>query len=156
MHPTSRHQCLIYKGSPAQHLPALAALMRQKLEERHRCLYLDSPPMVAGMRSYLAAAGVDVAREVGKGSLVLSSDQGHLVDGHFDADLMLRALEVIRQSHGRFVHAQPSALAAVPGWPCGRPVEGQFALRLPGGNAACQHSRDCHAQTGRGYREHWG
>jgi len=67
--------------------------MRQKLNERQRCLYLDSPPMVAGMRSYLAAAGVDVAREVGKGSLVLSSDQGHLVNGHFDADRMLQSLE---------------------------------------------------------------
>ena len=67
--------------------------MRQKLNERHRCLYLDSPPMVAGMRSYLAAAGVDVVREVGKGSLVLSSDQGHLENGHFDADRMLQALE---------------------------------------------------------------
>ena len=89
----SRHQCLVYSGSPARHLPALAVLMRRKLEERHRCLYLDSPPMVAGMRSYLSAAGVDVAREVATGSLVLSSDQGHLVDGHFDADLMLRALE---------------------------------------------------------------
>jgi hypothetical protein len=30
---------------------------------------------------------------VGKGSLVLSSDQGHLVNGHFEVDLMLRALE---------------------------------------------------------------
>jgi hypothetical protein len=89
----SRHQCLIYSGSPAQHLPALAALIRRKLDERHRCLYLDSPPIVAGMRSYLAAAGVDVARAVEKGSLVLSSDQGHLVDGHFDADVMLRGLE---------------------------------------------------------------
>ena len=93
MQPPSRHQCLIYSGSPARHLPALAALMRRKLEERHRCLYLDSPPMVAGMRSYLSAAGVDVAREVEKGSLVLSSDQGHLVDGHFDVDLMIRSLE---------------------------------------------------------------
>jgi len=34
-----------------------------------------------------------VAREVGKGSLVLSSDQGHLVDGHFDVDKMIRGLE---------------------------------------------------------------
>ena len=93
MHQPSRHQCLIYSGSPARHLPALAALMRRKLEECHRCLYLDSPPMVAGMRSYLSAAGVEVAREVEKGSLVLSSDQGHLVDGHFDVDLMLRGLE---------------------------------------------------------------
>jgi hypothetical protein len=90
---TSRHQCLIYKGSPARHLPALAALIRQKLNERNRCLYLDSPPMIAGMRSYLAAAGVDVAREVGKGSLVLSSDQDHLEDGHFHADRMLEGLE---------------------------------------------------------------
>jgi len=40
-----------------------------------------------------AAAGVDVAREVGKGSLVLSSDQGHLVNGHFDANRMLQSLE---------------------------------------------------------------
>lgn len=67
--------------------------MRQKLNERHRCLYLDCPPMIAGMRSYLAAAGVDVAREVGKGSLVLSSDQGHLENGHFDGDRMLQGLE---------------------------------------------------------------
>src|SRR5579872_1815958 len=93
MQHSSRHQCLIYKGSPSRHLPALAALMRQKLDERHRCLYLDSPPMVAGMRSYLAAAGMNVAGEVKKGSLVLSSDQGHLANGHFDADRMLLSLE---------------------------------------------------------------
>src|SRR5581483_7714705 len=93
MQQLSRHQCLIYRGSPAQHLPALAALMRRKLAERHRCLYLDSPPMVAGLRSYLAAAGVDVAHEVEKRSLILSSDQGHLVNGQFDPDLMLRSLE---------------------------------------------------------------
>ncbi len=67
--------------------------MRQKLNEGNRCLYLDSPPMIAGIRSYLAAAGVDVAREVEKGSLVLSSDQGHLENGHFDADRMLQGLE---------------------------------------------------------------
>src|SRR3984957_5986053 len=93
MQKASRHQCLIYKGSPSLHLPALAALVRQKLDERHRCLYLDSPPMVAGMRSYLAAAGVDVAREVGNGSLVLSSDQAHLVSGRFDADRMIHEIE---------------------------------------------------------------
>jgi hypothetical protein len=93
MQQAPRHQCLIYKGSPVQHLPALAALMRQKLIERHRCLYLDSPPMVAGMRSYSAAAGIDVAREVGNGSLVLSSDQTHLASGRFDADRMLHEIE---------------------------------------------------------------
>jgi MEDS: MEthanogen/methylotroph, DcmR Sensory domain len=93
MQQSSRHQCIVYQGSPARHLPAIAALMRQKLNEHHRCLYLDSPPMVAGMRSYLAAAGVDVTREVGDGSLVLSSDQGYLVNGHFDVDRMLNGLE---------------------------------------------------------------
>ena len=49
--------------------------------------------MVAGMRSYLAAAGIDVAHEVGGGSLVLSSDQRHLVEGAFDIDRMMRTLE---------------------------------------------------------------
>ncbi len=93
MEPASRHQCLIYKGSPAGHLRALAAVMRDKLREGHRCLYFDSPPMVAGMRSYLAASGVDVAAEIEKGSLVLSSDQPYLVNEHFDAERMLRALD---------------------------------------------------------------
>jgi hypothetical protein len=93
MQQPSRHQCLIYKGSPARHLPALAALVRQKLNDRHRCLYLHSPPMVAGMRSYLAAVGIDVAGEVGRGSLVLSSDQSHLERGCFDVDRMVRMIE---------------------------------------------------------------
>jgi len=37
---------------------------------------LNSPAMVAGFRSRLAAFGVDVADEVYKGALILSSDQG--------------------------------------------------------------------------------
>jgi len=49
--------------------------------------------MVAGMRSYLAASGINVADAVGNGSLMLSSDRPHLVSGHFDAECMLRALE---------------------------------------------------------------
>jgi len=60
----SRHQCLIYEGSPARHLPALVSVIQQKLKEDNRCLYLNSPPMVAGLRSYLFAAGVDVPKEV--------------------------------------------------------------------------------------------
>jgi|SRR5580700_4357457 hypothetical protein len=88
-----RHQCLIYKGSPSLQLSAMAAVVRQKLIENYRCLYLNSPVMVAGVRCYLAAAGVDVVREVGKGSLVLSSDQRHLVEGQFNIDRMMRTLE---------------------------------------------------------------
>ncbi len=90
-HP-SRHQCLIYEGSPAPHLPGLTALIRQKLSENHRCLYLNSPPMVAGMRSYLYAAGVDVSQEVMKGRLILSSGREHLKNGSFDIDRMLTLL----------------------------------------------------------------
>lgn len=88
-----RHQCLIYEGSPAPNLGSLASLMRSELQAGKRCLYLNSPAMVAGMRSYLAARGVDVAREVEKGALVLSSDQGHLADGRFDGGRMLEMLE---------------------------------------------------------------
>jgi hypothetical protein len=94
MDPASRHQCLIYEGPPSRHLPALAAVVRQKLNENKRCLYLNSEPMVAGMRSYLAAAGVDVANETANARLVLSSERHHLADGkHFDVEQMLDALD---------------------------------------------------------------
>ena len=87
-----RHQCLVYAGSPAAHLPALAAVIRCKLTENNRCLYLNSPPMVAGLRSYLFAVGVDVPTEIEKGSLVLSSDTGHLQNGSFSIDRILGLL----------------------------------------------------------------
>jgi hypothetical protein len=48
--------------------------------------------MVAEMQFCLAAAGLDVAWEIEKGSLVLSSDQGHLVNGNFDVDRMIGML----------------------------------------------------------------
>ncbi len=89
---TARHRRIIYEGSPAKHLPGLARLIKDKLRANHRCLYLNSLPMVAGIRSYLAAAGVDVAEEVNRGSLVLSSDQDHLQDGIFDPARMLGVL----------------------------------------------------------------
>jgi hypothetical protein len=93
MQQTSRHQCLVYEGSPVTYLPTLTALIVQKLKENYRCLYLNSPPMVAGMRSYLYAAGIDVPREVMKGCLVLSSNQGYLNHGGFDIDRMLGLLD---------------------------------------------------------------
>lgn len=94
MQPASRHQCLIYGGPPSRHLPALAELLPQKLHQNFRCLYFNSPPMVAGLQSYLAAAGLDVDAALKKGSLLLSSDQGHLIDGTFHADMMLAGLEL--------------------------------------------------------------
>ena len=46
---------------------------------------MNSRPMVAGLKSQLAASGVDVEREIGKGSLAVSSEQNHLLgDWEFD------------------------------------------------------------------------
>jgi MEDS: MEthanogen/methylotroph, DcmR Sensory domain len=88
-----RHQCLIYEGAPSRQLPALAATIRHRLGANYRCLYLNSPAMVAGMSSYLAAQGIDVAHEVSKTSLVLSSDQSHLSAANFDVKQMIGKLE---------------------------------------------------------------
>ena len=93
MEKTARHQCLIYAGAPSQLLPALAAKMRQMLDANYRCLYLNSPAMVAGMSSYLAARGVDVALERAKTRLLLSSDQIQLAGGGFDIAQMICKLE---------------------------------------------------------------
>jgi hypothetical protein len=87
-----RHQCMIYEGSPAIHLQGVASVIREKLKENWRCLYLNSPTMVAGMRSYLAAAGLNVSAEVSNGALVLLSDDGHLIAGRFDVDRMIGML----------------------------------------------------------------
>jgi len=70
----SRHQCLIYEGAPSEILRTLAFVLKRKLDEGYRCLYLNSVPMVAGMRSTLAAIGIDVAYEIARASLILSSD----------------------------------------------------------------------------------
>ena len=93
MVPASRHQCLIYEGAPSRQLPAVASAIRDKLRENQRCLYLNSRPMVAGIKSQLAADGVDVEREIAKGSLILSSEQTHLAgDWEFDVSSMMRSL----------------------------------------------------------------
>ncbi len=96
---SQRHQCLIYEGAPSRHLDSLAQTLMEKLKANHRCLYLNSPAMVAGMRSYLSAAGLDLKEHTGSGALVLSSDQGHLVDGKFDVDAMVKLLgQALRQA----------------------------------------------------------
>ena len=88
-----RHRCLLYEGSPSRQLSMLAAVICQKIEENYRCLYLNSPVMVAGMGSYLAARGRDVLEDSKRGRLVLSSEQHNSNDGLFDVDAMLKGLE---------------------------------------------------------------
>ena len=87
-----RHQCLVYSGSPNLHLRPVSLVMCDKLKRRHRCIYLNSAPMVAGMGSYLAAAGVDVDQEVRESNLILSSERPHLANDRFDVDGMLESL----------------------------------------------------------------
>ena len=88
-----RHQCLVYDGAPSRHLAALARTIAARLALDFRCMCFDTPPMIAGMRSYLAAEGVDVASDIEQGRLVLTSDRSHLVDGvRFDLTRMTRAL----------------------------------------------------------------
>lgn len=87
-----RHQCLIYSGPPSRHLASLAAAIVEKRRQRYRCLYFNSRPMVVGLRSYLAAAGLDVLEEIANGSLILTSAQTHLREGKFDPDSMIQSL----------------------------------------------------------------
>lgn len=100
MTPVPRHQCLIYDGAASRHLPMMAAIIRQKLQRNYRCLYINDDSMVAAMGSYLSVAGVDIARETARKSLVVSSKRDHLVDGRlFDVDRMINALtEAVDQS----------------------------------------------------------
>ncbi len=92
MHSTHRHQCVIYEGSPIVPMRSIAAMTKVQLQSNHRCLYLNRPEMILEMESQLAAIGVPVAKEVERGALVLSADQGHLIDDRFDIDRMLTSL----------------------------------------------------------------
>src|ERR1700739_3358172 len=91
MEPEPRHQCMIYEGSPSKKPPALAAIIQRKLQEGYRCLYMNSAPMVAGMRSTLAAMGMDVTSEETKTCLILSSEP--VAERGFNSGLMLAKLE---------------------------------------------------------------
>lgn len=84
---------MIYDGAPSRMLPALASAIRRQLDAGRRCMYLNTPAMVAGFRSRLYADGCNVELEVERGALVLASDHDHLVGGRFDVDTMIRTLE---------------------------------------------------------------
>ncbi len=88
----ARHQCLIYEGSPSQKLPVLAGIMKRKLNEGYRCLYLNSAPMVAGMGSTLASMDVDVVSEITNARIILSSEPVS-TGGEFDSKALLKKLE---------------------------------------------------------------
>src|ERR1700748_3505073 len=88
-----RHRCLIYSGPRHRQLRATAATLLAHLKANYRCLYMNDPMMVDGMRAYLTSAGVDVAGELFTRRLILSSDQDHLRDGAFDPEHMIDQLK---------------------------------------------------------------
>jgi len=84
----------MYHGSSSCPAPMIAAVIRERLQQRRRCIYFDSKPMVAGLQADLAQIGVDVAREIARNSLIFSSHLGHLRDDHtFDIEEMIATLE---------------------------------------------------------------
>lgn len=87
-----RHQCIIYEGPAAQHLQPVAALMRQKLNQNYRCVYMNTATMVSGMQSSLNFINVDVASRVRNGSLVFSSEPV-TKNGDFDVTDMIGQLD---------------------------------------------------------------
>lgn len=89
----ARHMCIVYDGAPSRMLAAIVASIRRGLDARMRCMYMNSPAMVAGFRSQLYAAGTNVEHELSRGAIVLGSDDDHLVGGRFDVDLMIDMLE---------------------------------------------------------------
>jgi hypothetical protein len=96
MEPVPRHQCLVYHGDPSAHLAGLALLIRQKLDANYRCLYLNNPAMVAGIRAYLTSTGLNVSEAIIRKRLILSSGQDHLVNNAFDPK---RMLDMLKETH---------------------------------------------------------
>lgn len=62
-------------------------MLRRYLNQNYRCLYGNSEPLVAEMRSQLSQVGVDVSRAERNGSLVLFSNLPRSDSGRFDPEL---------------------------------------------------------------------
>jgi hypothetical protein len=83
---------MIYDGAPSSHLPSISRTLMERLKANYRCLYLNSPTMVAGMRYHLVSAGLDMEAQIQRGALVLTSVQDHLAAGKFDTERMMEVL----------------------------------------------------------------
>lgn len=62
------------------------------MENGYRCLYLNSPAMVSGMRSSLASMGVNVASHIAQNKIMLSSETVS-ANEDFNSEQMLQKLE---------------------------------------------------------------
>jgi hypothetical protein len=87
------HICTVY-ASPEEQLAAAIEYIRAGLERGERCLYVCGEHTPDEMRSALAKADVDVAKEENRGALILiTKHEGHLLGGTFSPDRMIHMLE---------------------------------------------------------------
>lgn len=99
-----RHKCLIYDGAPAEQLPVVVPLLKERLSDNWRCLYLGSPNDVRMVEGALAQEGIDTRREQERNALVLSSSRDHLVGGRFDPGAMIDMLRTTVEAAVRDGH----------------------------------------------------
>jgi hypothetical protein len=87
-----RHACVFYEN--ADHLHSIVIqYIKIGLGLNERCLYLSDPLSIAQFTIKLISAGVDVAKEVNRGALILTSDRAHLENNQFNVTRMIDFLD---------------------------------------------------------------
>lgn len=86
------HLCLAFSHEDEQREVA-SAFVSAGLERRERVVYFTDGPAPGRVRHWLEDAGIDVTSAMRRGQLdILSSDDGYLSSGRFDADAMITTL----------------------------------------------------------------
>lgn len=87
------HICALY-SSPEEQLQAAVEYIQAGLGRNERCLYVCGEHTPDELRSALQNAGVNVAREEGRGALnLVTKGEAHLKDGYFSAKSMISFLQ---------------------------------------------------------------
>lgn len=87
------HVCTLFT-SPEEQLSAAIEYIRQGLARNERCLYVCGEHTPHEFRAALRGAGIDVAREEARESLILlTKETGHLSGGSFNAARMISMLQ---------------------------------------------------------------
>jgi hypothetical protein len=87
------HVCTLFSSAEEQ-LSAAIEYIQQGLDRNERCLYICGEQTPDEFRAALERSGIDVAREEGRGALVLlTKETGHLKGGTFSASRMISMLK---------------------------------------------------------------
>jgi CheY-like chemotaxis protein len=80
------HACLIYRTEREQ-METVVPFIKEGLDRNERCAYTVHGHTVSEMTALLAAAGIDVRREQGRGALIFhTSREAYLPSGRFDLE----------------------------------------------------------------------